>query len=313
MEALPPYLRSRDSSLENPTWKMLCIFRFILWLLASTITEVVPVNRTIKFVLQNIIAVLFILSPVGMIVLLGTNSDWFEAQTGLVQAVLIVALILYLVAVLLIVFKAKFFVQLTDETDVRDHTRARRKSVKNNRVIEHLSIDRRKYSGVKKVYTRLKWSTGVVLVFLNVLFAFFEFYDAQYYWGLIPTLFPIVIFSYFYFLKRIIISPEGIQYNTLFKKRFLRWDKVKTVGVSANWAPFCLVFVSGTKMKYAQSMTARDVEDMISFKFRPEMIHHILCFWDGDIVNLQNVRAWRKYLMNNGTTSGQINDVSDTI
>ncbi len=64
-------------------------------------------NRTVRFVLNNIVAVLFILSPVGMIILLGSNSDWFEAQAGLVQAALIVALILYLVAVLLIVFKSE--------------------------------------------------------------------------------------------------------------------------------------------------------------------------------------------------------------
>ena len=118
---------------------------------------------------------------------------------------------------------------------------------------------------------------------------------------------------YFYFGKYVIISYEGIRYKTLFKKRFLHWDKVKTIGVSANWTPFSLVFVSGRIMKYVQHLTARDVEDMISFKFRPEMIHHILCCWEGDIVNLQNVREWRKYLINNGTTSGQSADISDSM
>ncbi len=270
-------------------------------------------NRTVRFVLNNIVAVLFILSPVGMIVLIGTNSVWFEAQAGLVQASLIVALLLYVAFVLLIVFKTKFFHRLMEETDVRDHIRARRKSVKNNRVIEHLSIDRRKYAGFRKVYTRLKWTTGLILILLNVLFAVFDFSDALYYWGLIPTLFPVVIFTYFYFLKFIIISPEGICYKTLFKKRFLSWGEVKTIGVSANWAPFSLVFVCEEKLKYAQHLTARDVEDMISFKFRPELIHHILCCWEGDIVNLQNVRAWRKYLINNGTTSGQSAEVPESM
>lgn len=234
-------------------------------------------NRTVRFVLKNIVAVLFILSPVGMIVLLGTNSDWFEAQAGLVQAALIVALILYLVAVLLIVFKTTFFIQLMDETDVRNHMRARRKSVKNNRVIEHLSIDRRKYAGVRKVYTRLKWSTGIILFLSLILVACFAYGPFEF---IIPVLGALWVL-YFYFGKYVIISYEGIRYKTLFKKRFLHWDKVKTIGVSANWTPFSLVFVSGRIMKYVQHLTARDVEDMISFKFRPEMIHHILCCWEG--------------------------------
>jgi hypothetical protein len=248
----------------------------------------------------------------GMIFLIGTNSEWFEEQLGVVQAALIIALILYLVVVLLIVFKSKFYEQLMNESDVRNLLRIRRKSVKNSRAIINMSINKGKYAGVKKVYTRLKWQTGFVLILLNIVFAAIEFSDAEYYWGLIPTLFPTIIISYHYFLKRISISPDGILYSTPFKKCSLRWQQVKTVGVSSNWAPFSLVFVSEEKIKYAQNLNARDVENMISFKFRPNIIHHILCVWDGDIVNLQNVRAWRKYLINNGTTSGQ-NNVSDTI
>lgn len=250
-------------------------------------------SKNAKLALKIILMFLMLSLPLILIIIYGTNGDWFSSQRGIVQAGLIIGLITLLVGVLLILFKTKFFYGMMIETIERDNKKLDNKSTKHKESTKSLSIDKTRYHGITKRYLRLNWITGITLITLIILFACLA--------DTLLLIFPITIIAYQYFTKFIVVSPKGILYRSLFKSKFLKWEQVKVIGVSANLSPFALVYISNNTIKHPQYWTARDVEKMINFKLKPKMIHHIMAYWDEEIINLQNIKHWRRYLHKNGT------------
>lgn len=178
----------------------------------------------------------------------------------------------------------------------RDNKKLDKRSIKHKESIETLSFDKTRYYGTTERYLRLNWITGIILIipiFLLVLWGFKTRPET------IILIITIPIIAYNYFFRFIVVSPKGILYKSLFKSVFLKWEQIEVIGVSANLSPFALVYISESKIKYPQYLTARDVEKMISFKLKPKMIHHIMAYWYEEIVNLHNVKRWRRYLLRN--------------
>jgi hypothetical protein len=116
----------------------------------------------------------------------------------------------------------------------------------------------------------------------------------------------LIIFTYY--TNTITISPYGIKSISLFKKMKYPWEEVESIGVTledfnvtnGDYVSFFLVYVGTHKDIDRPAQIKGDRDGIITFRFRPEMMHHILCVCDRRVDRLFCVKKWKKYLIRKG-------------
>lgn len=113
------------------------------------------------------------------------------------------------------------------------------------------------------------------------------------------------IFVYFYklFVRRVCINQNGVTQKMFRRKKTFKWSSIKTIGISTNSRgykePFCYIYFSKRKIKGSiciEKYTKK--KGMIILRYRPNVIHCIMKYWDGEIVNLSTKKSWLRYVKN---------------
>ena len=194
-----------------------------------------------------------------------------------------------------LVFKSNHFKKLLERTSI-SYTR------NGNFNEEYYSIDKKEYFGVTKKYGKLRIYKGAILLFIILVIIVgnitIEEYDMVSF--IIIMLVPVSLIIYSYFLRIIIISPQGIKSLNMFKKDFMPWKKIKQIGICSptgknNSASYTYIYISDRVISN-EYYDIKDKEGIITIQYRNSIIHHILCNWDQEIVNLVNTKRWHKYL-----------------
>ena len=107
------------------------------------------------------------------------------------------------------------------------------------------------------------------------------------------------------FITKVHVEADGVRFKSLTKEYTIKWSRIKTIGISVNpegynifWSR--LYFTTHKQKSPICIMEPRQKKNMINLKFRPEIVHCLLQYWDGEVLNLQTQKKWLKYLKKNG-------------
>lgn len=251
--------------------------------------------------LVSIILVLLIF-PLALVILLITGERGiFEEVNTYTKILIIIQFPWFFLAGILIkkIFKIAYFTKALKNLDSHRTKRIKKRSKWKKECIKGLIINKELYKGITKRYCLVRRWPGIVFIILLVAIII---------WipNIIPLVLPfILVFLYLYLFRNIKISPEGIEYKDLLKKYFLDWSSIETVGVSISNdrgdTPIAWIYLSNKTIKTRKYVNRKMLSDgFIVVKFRSKLMHHILCNWQNEVVNIESMRSWRKYLKKYG-------------
>lgn len=262
--------------------------------------------------------ILFMISSAAPIVLLRIFADWLNA----LPAALRYSLSIGSFVLCIVIFYASTRIHFADGTikdaAKKDEENLEAYEARNKKETEGYQVNRSVYAGVKRVYSQLNRVRSLFFFSIDAIMltdAIMLFNGSENITRFISllvffVLIPLIIIFYNYFGRIIVISAEGIRSKSLLFDQLIKWENVKTVGVSA--APWsgkssnnAWVYVSTRNFKGRRITVIKEKKGFIIFRFRAKMVHHIICLWEGEIDNLYNVRSWRRYLKKNGEYTGK--------
>lgn len=266
-------------------------------------------------ILKLILVFTIFLSPLIAMFLIVFNADWFNALHLVFKLIIISGVVGLTAAVFIFIPKLRFLdVKLTSFYE-KDEIKFEKWDEKNKKDIESLSIDKTKYVNITKIYSqlnRIKGSFFIIPSLFMLIYAILR--SEQYNIAITFFLLTTAVLVYNYFGRIIKISPEGIRSASLLRNQLIKWDKIKTIGISSfgitgksgTVDSLIWVYVSARELKSKHHLTSgEESKGYIAFKFRAKMIHHILCYYDKEVINLHNVKRWRRYMKKYGITSKQ--------
>lgn len=85
------------------------------------------------------------------------------------------------------------------------------------------------------------------------------------------------------------------------RTNFIKWDKIKAIGISTNFlgrnTRFAFIYFTKIKIKNTMSINIyEEKDDILMLRYRPKVIHCIMKYWDGEIKNLDTQKSWLKYI-----------------
>jgi hypothetical protein len=263
---------------------------------------------TIKNILKLSLFLIILLLPLAAMFGVLFNAGWFNSLQLAARYGIGLGVIALTAAVFVFIFKTRFMDGLLKYALKKDEISFERYDDRNRKEIEPFSIDKAKYKGKAKVYSQLNRAKGMFFIIpSSAMLIYFAVLSKGI--NLVVIFFAVIpaVLIYNYFGRIIKISPEGILSASLFRSQFIKWERVKTIGISSygpysknNVDAFIWVYVSKRELKSRHCILSGERKGLIAFKFRAKMIHHILCFYGGEIINLHNVRRWRRYVKKHG-------------
>lgn len=265
-------------------------------------------RQNINIIVKLTLIILILFIPVAMLVLFLTFSNFINNLPAFLK---------YGGCFIYIAFTIWIFVRVANSNLLRDLLISASK--KEAEIVEKhknecvsLSIDRTKFKNTTKVFTQLNMFKGILFISVPIaIIVGVIISQSSVYIAAILYSFVAILIAHNYFGRIIKISPEGIKSFSLFKNQFINWKDVKRIGISvyglgeSNLDAFTWVYISSKPIKAKSPIIDKDGKGVITFKVRAKMIHHIMCLWDGEIVNIHNVRRWRKYLKKYGYIENQ--------
>jgi hypothetical protein len=102
-------------------------------------------------------------------------------------------------------------------------------------------------------------------------------------------------------LPRLYLNDKGVTLKVLNKKWYFKWSKIKTIGISVtpdglNTAFSRLYFTSLEQDEPICFTNHKQESNMLNVRFRPEIVHCVLKYYDGKILNLATQKKWLKYI-----------------
>ena len=217
-------------------------------------------------------------------------STWLREMspnlTGIVGLSVLVGMLL--VTILFYRLNAKGFKKLIITIANLYDEHMTEKSERNLIAINKYKLDTNLYAGVEKKYKELSPTNGLILIVVVVVSYFVSLY--AYKPSVVVIFLPIVVvLVYNYCFRTITISEEGVLAKTWFKKTFIKWEEVNSVGVTTA---YCYV----SKNKFSVKRVVRKSNRTITFTYRSKIFHHIYAYWHGNIEDLEFKKAWLSYL-----------------
>lgn len=245
--------------------------------------------KMLKMYSLTILLCLPIIILTAGIMLLGT-STWLREMspnlTGIVGLSVLVGMLL--VTILIYRLNAKGFKKLIITIANLYDEHMTEKSERNLIAINKYKLDTNLYAGVEKKYKELSPRNGTILIsvisLMCLLIATLSVKAALILWT--PYF---VVLGYNYYFRTVTISEEGVLAKTWFKKTFIKWEEVNSVGVTTA---YCYV----SKNKFSVKRVVRKSNRTITFTYRSKIFHHIYAYWHGNIEDLEFKKAWLKYL-----------------
>ena len=252
------------------------------------------------------LAIFLLVLPLVTMFCLRYYVDWINSFPNIIKFLFVLLVIGILAIAISSIIKLKFFNTIFQKAWEKSEKSLELYNIRNKEEIKLICIDKKRYLDVNKKYTQLNSIKGFIFIIIDTAMIFLAI-NIKGEFNLIAFIFVLVliVIVYNYFGRIITISPDGIKSVSLLKKQFIQWDCVKTIGISVtgsgrnNIDTFMLVYVSKKNIKRKQFLIRKDEEGIITFKFRAKMIHHIMSFWEKEIINLYNVKRWRKYISKN--------------
>lgn len=206
--------------------------------------------------------------------------------TGIVGLSVLVGMII--VTFLFYKLNAKFFERIMIDIATIYDNHMTEKSEKNLKLINNYILDKYYYLGETIEYKELSPTNGVILIsvisLMCLLIATLSVKVALILWT--PYF---AVLGYNYYFRTITISEEGVLAKTWFKKTFIKWEEVNSVGVTTA---YCYV----SKNKFSVKRVVRKSNRTITFTYRSKIFHHIYAYWHGNIEDLEFKKAWLRYL-----------------
>lgn len=98
------------------------------------------------------------------------------------------------------------------------------------------------------------------------------------------------VYAYFlYFDKKLYFNNEGVEYRSLLKKKFMKWDEVREVGI-VIYSPFAgHATATFLCISTQQAVTGRSIvffeDHSIYIKYRKSLVPIIKKYWEGEIIS----------------------------
>ena len=105
-----------------------------------------------------------------------------------------------------------------------------------------------------------------------------------------------------FFLCRVVIDDTGVHLKKYGKRtRHYKWSDIRTIGLSTSPMgrnmEICYIYISKREVEGPRCIYEPDkIKGAIVLRYRPKVIHCILQYWEGKIVNLEKQKSWLKYL-----------------
>lgn len=265
-------------------------------------------KEKLKDIVRLIIVLLILLIPLGLISLIYFFRDFVNTLPPILVWGCIIVPVVLLFVLLRLIFKSKMFGKMLSYSFKEYHEKYKKRTTKNLQKIEGTRLNRDKYKGKKGYYTRYSIIYG--LFFLPITAAIFIFclvnienlFKGNIWVALLILLSNVILVIYNYFIRMVIISPKGIRSITIKGGQFIAWKDIKSIGITSYMGNsklgVCSFIHVSTKETSEHSIIIKDAKGIITIKTRNKIIHHLLYYWDGEIVNLQNLKRWRRYVNN---------------
>lgn len=253
-----------------------------------------------------IIVLLILLIPLGLFSIILFYRDFINTLPPILVWGCIIVPIVLLFVLLRLIFKSKMFGEMLSYSFKEYHEKYKNCTAKNLKNIEGKIIDRSRYKGKKGYYTRYRIINGLILLpiitytFIYCIVNVENPFDGNVFIALSIIFINVILVIYNFFVRMVIISPKGVWSISIKHGQFIPWEDVKSIGVTSYMGNsklgVCSFIHVTTKETSEHSIIIKDAKGTITIKPRNKIIHHILCYWDGEITNLQNVKKWRRYV-----------------
>lgn len=150
------------------------------------------------------------------------------------------------------------------------------------------------------------WFNGIISMLIILIFLLFVANVYQTERVMLIMLLPFPAYFFFRTLykknkKKILISEDGVRRKLAKKNNLFKWSKIKTIGISVfstgKNTRFSYIYITKRKIKSTIYVSQyKEKNDMILLKYRSEVIHAILEYWQGNIVNLDTQKSWLEYI-----------------
>jgi len=103
--------------------------------------------------------------------------------------------------------------------------------------------------------------------------------------------------------RKVFINEDGIKYVNKGNNKtiFFKWDEIKVIGISVY--PFgiypssnFLYFTTVDIQDDLPVLSYSEIPNVILLKYRPEIVHCVLNYWNKEIRNLDSQESWQKYI-----------------
>lgn len=263
-------------------------------------------KEKLKDIARLIIVLLILLIPLGLISLIYFFRDFVNTLPPILVWGCIIVPVVLLFVLLKLIFKSKMFDKMLSYSNKEYRENYKNRTAKNFKEIEGVTVDRRRYKGETGYYTRRKIIYGVILVLVItavLVFGINNIDQIRYKNPVLPifaVIFCLILAIYNYFIRMVIISPKGVRSMTIKGGQFIAWEDIKSIGITSctgNSKIGIAGYIHISKKKIGKhTFITEDAKGTITIKPRNKIIHHLICYWDGEIDNLENVKRWRRYI-----------------
>ncbi len=150
-------------------------------------------------------------------------------------------------------------------------------------------------------YFILICSTYLALYLLyDLIFLFGSFIREQ---NIKMIMLPVGIYFLYkdFIIPRLYVNEKGVTVKILNKKWSLKWSKIKTIGISVSPEGLNTVFsrLYFTSLEQDEPICCTDYKqrkNMISVRFHPKIVHCVIKYYNGKVLNLETQKKWLRYI-----------------
>lgn len=259
----------------------------------------------VRKILKTLLFFFLFAIVIALIVIYDANTDWFIAHL-FYRYLFAVSMIILATTIITIFVRSEIITKALNTSFMKSANNDIAKYHKTNNqnlvIVNSINVNKNTYANEKTMYLQANWIIGLFVCIPTAFYlTLFIIKIGINIYAVIISIFLLLILNYF-FGRIIIVSSKGILTKSLFKNQLLHWSEIETIDLSTFYIKAnsdLLIIINGRKRIKSNSRMVVSIK--IKSYFWPKMIHHIMAYWDEEIVNLQNVKHWRCYLDKNGT------------
>lgn len=259
----------------------------------------------VRKILKTLLFFFLIAIVIALIVIYDANIDWFIAHV-FYRYLLAVSIMILATAIITIFVRSEMIKKALNTSFMKSSSRDMAKYHKTNNenleIVNSINVNKNTYANQKTMYLQSSWIIGLFVCIPTAFYlTLFIIRIGINIYAVIISIFLLLMLHYF-FGRIIIVSSKGILSKSLFKNQLLNWNEIENISLSTfhiKASNDLLILINGRRKIKSNSRMVVSIK--IKSYFWPKMIHHIMAYWNEEIVNLHNVKRWTRYLQKNGT------------